>query len=174
MGVIPYITSERVSSMPGADKAIMDFLSPLGRPSRMKKELEIDMATGLSGSAPAYFLLFAESLVDSGVHMGLSRKQSELMVAQTLLGTATMAMDHVLSNKPGGGLVDFRNNVVSPGGTTAAALATAEKHRFRYTVSEMVWAAYRRSLEISDSADPNVYGPGVYVPRQSGGEDRDL
>ena len=52
----------------------------------------------------------------------------------------------------------LRNDITSPGGTTASAIYNLERGGFRTTVSDAVWAAYRRSLELGGK-DSNV-GPG--------------
>ena len=43
------------------------------------EEKFLDMATALSGSGPAYLFLFAESMIDSGVHMGLPREKAKIL-----------------------------------------------------------------------------------------------
>jgi pyrroline-5-carboxylate reductase len=105
-------------------------------------EKYLDAVTGLSGSGPAYVFLFLEALADGAVAMGLTRPEARLLAAQTVLGSAKLALE---SGKHTGELKDM---VVSPGGTTAAGLAVLEKRAFRSAVIEAVAAATLRSKEL--------------------------
>jgi len=102
----------------------------------------LDMATALSGTGPAYVFLFMEALVDAGVHMGFSRLVSEQLVLQTVKGS----VEYVLQSP--NHLARLRNQVTSPGGTTAEALYHLEKAGFRTALSRAVWAAYQRSSSL--------------------------
>uniref|UniRef100_A0AAV1U7H5 Pyrroline-5-carboxylate reductase n=1 Tax=Peronospora matthiolae TaxID=2874970 RepID=A0AAV1U7H5_9STRA len=105
-------------------------------------ENALDMATALSGSGPAYFFLVAEAMIDTGVHMGFSRPVATKLVQQTMLGSA-MYMQAEDAHP-----VELRNNITSPGGTTAAGLYRAEKNGFRAVIADAIWAAYERCLEL--------------------------
>jgi len=118
-----------------------------GKEEKVAEERFLDMATALSGTGPAYFLLLAESLIDTGVQMGLSRPQAEKLVKQTALGTSIHL--HSSSTHP----VLLRNDITSPEGTTAAALYAAEKGNFRTVVANSVWAAFRRSRGLAGIED---------------------
>ena len=118
------------------------ILEALGEQEYVEHEEEIDMATALSGTGPAYVFLFMEALIDAGVHMGFSRRVAARLVHQTALGAVEFAVEapeHVAR---------LRNQVTSPGGTTAEALYELEKGRLRTVLSDAVWAAYRRTLEL--------------------------
>ncbi|KAI9913547.1 hypothetical protein PsorP6_006036 [Peronosclerospora sorghi] len=84
-------------------------------------ENALNMATALSGSGPAYFFLVAEAMIDSGVHMGFSRPVATKLVQQTMLGSAMYMQSENVHP------VELRNNITSPGGTTAAGLYRTEK-----------------------------------------------
>jgi pyrroline-5-carboxylate reductase len=118
------------------------ILSALGEEVFVEDENYLDMATALSGTGPAYVFLFMEALIDAGVHMGFPRHLSEQLVVQTLRGSVEYyrkAEHHPAS---------LRNQVTSPGGTSAEALYYLEKAGFRTAISRAVWAAYQRSLEL--------------------------
>ena len=100
------------------------------------------MATALSGTGPAYVFLFTEALIDAGVHMGFPRRIAEQLVLQTIKGSA--AFYEQAEKHP----ATLRNQVTSPGGTSAEALYYLEKAGFRTAISRAVWAAYQRSLEL--------------------------
>lgn len=128
-----------------------EILQALGEEIYMGDEDYLDMATALSGTGPAYVFLFMEALVDAGVHMGFPRRIAEKLVVQTVLGSA--AYYKGLLGKVH--LAHLRNQVTSPAGTTAAALYYLEKAGFRTAISRAVWAAYLRSKELGQSAQPS-------------------
>jgi pyrroline-5-carboxylate reductase len=108
-------------------------------------EPALDAVTGLSGSGPAYVFLLAESLIEAGVLVGLTRDVAAQLVTQTLLGSATL-LAHDES-----GPEALRAAVTSPGGTTAAGLRELEKHGVRAAILDAVAAATRRSRELGSS-----------------------
>lgn len=120
------------------------LLGALGEEICVDDEKYLDMATALSGSGPAYVFLLMEALIDVGVHMGFSRRDAERLVLQTLKGSAEYALQSNTHPAP------LRNQVTSPGGTSAAALYELEKGRLRTVIADAVWAAYRRSVELGD------------------------
>src|SRR5512140_1226762 len=118
------------------------ILGALGQQVFVEDESYLDMATALSGTGPAYVFLFTEALIDAGVHMGFPRRISEQLVLQTIKGSA--AFYEQAERHPAA----LRNQVTSPGGTSAEALYYLEKAGFRTAISRAVWAAYQRSLEL--------------------------
>jgi pyrroline-5-carboxylate reductase len=118
------------------------MLGALGEQVFVEDEGYLDMATALSGTGPAYVFLFTEALIDAGVHMGFPRRIAEQLVLQTIKGSA--AFYEQAERHP----ATLRNQVTSPGGTSAEALYYLEKAGFRTAISRAVWAAYQRSLEL--------------------------
>jgi pyrroline-5-carboxylate reductase len=118
------------------------ILGALGAEAFVSDEDLLDAATALSGSGPAYVFLFMEALVDAGVHLGFSRPLSEQLVLQTVKGSVEYAK---AASQP---LATLRNQVTSPGGTTAEAMYFLEKEGFRSAVSRAVWAAFQRSVQL--------------------------
>ena len=121
------------------------LLGAMGEQIFAEDESFLDMATALSGTGPAYVFMFMEALIDAGVHMGFSRRDAEALVTQTLLGSVLYARQSGLHP------AQLRNQVTSPGGTTAAAMHEMEKGGLRTVLSEGVWAAYRRSQALGSS-----------------------
>jgi len=105
-------------------------------------ERYLDMATALSGTGPAYVFLFMEAMVDAGVHMGFSRRVAEQLVYQTVRGSVEYAQ------QAGRHLATLRNQVTSPGGTSAEALYQIEKGGLRTVMSRAIWAAYQKSRRL--------------------------
>ena len=118
------------------------LLGAMGEEVFVEDESYLDMATALSGSGPAYVFLFTEALIDAGVHMGFPRRIAEQLVLQTIKGS--ISYYHHAERHP----ATLRNQVTSPGGTSAEALYYLEKAGFRTAISRAVWAAYQRSLEL--------------------------
>jgi pyrroline-5-carboxylate reductase len=122
------------------------ILGALGKEIMVDDENYLDMATALSGTGPAYVFMFMEAMIDAGVHMGFSRRTSEQLVVQTLKGSVLYY--EKLNDKANVHVAAMRNQVTSPGGTTAEALYYLVKAGFRTSISRAVWAAYQRSLEL--------------------------
>ena len=124
----------------------------MGEEVEVQQEKYLDMGTAISGSGPAYIFLMTESLVDAAVHLGFPRDIATRLAIATIQGSASYARQSDAS------LYDLRARVTSPGGTTASAMYELEKGGFRTVMSNAVWAAYRRSLELGEK-NPNI-GPG--------------
>jgi pyrroline-5-carboxylate reductase len=108
------------------------------------EESQLDAVTGLSGSGPAYMFLILEALSDAGVKVGLSRRTSQLLAAQTVLGSAKLLLE---TNEHPGRLKDM---VTSPGGTAITGLHTLENGGVRTTLMNAVEAATKRSRELGE------------------------
>jgi pyrroline-5-carboxylate reductase len=106
------------------------------------REYELDAVTGLSGSGPAYVMLVAEALIEAGLLVGLPRPVAAQLVAQTLLGSATLLA------QSDDGPEALRAAVTSPGGTTAAGLRALETRAVRAAFVDAVVAATERSREL--------------------------
>jgi pyrroline-5-carboxylate reductase len=120
------------------------ILGALGDEIFVEEEYYLDMATALSGTGPAYVFLFMEAMVDAGVHLGFPRRIAEMLVAQTVRGS----VDYYQKRSDPVHLARLRNQVTSPGGTSAAALYYLEKAGFRTAISRAIWAAFERSQEL--------------------------
>ena len=131
------------------------ILGALGSEVFMEEEKYLDMATALSGTGPAYVFLFMEAMVDAGVHLGFPRRVAEQLVIETLRGSVEYFTERQ-KDRPLH-VAGMRNEVTSPGGTTAAAMYFLEKAGFRTAISRAIWAAYERSLELGK--DPRAHAP---------------
>jgi pyrroline-5-carboxylate reductase len=117
-----------------------DVLGSVGIVERLA-EAQLDAFTGVAGSGPAYVFLLAEALTAAAVAEGLEPDVAERVVAQLLLGSATL-LDRDRD------ATQLRVNVTSPGGTTAAGLARFEAAGFESIVADVVRAATQRSREL--------------------------
>ncbi len=118
------------------------LIGALGEQIFLDDERYLDMATALSGSGPAYIFMFMEALIDAGVHLGFSRRDAEHLVLQTMRGSIEYA------EKSGLHPAQLRNQVTSPGGTSAEAIYHLEKGGLRTVISRAVWAAFQRSVAL--------------------------
>jgi len=118
------------------------ILASLGKVIFVDDEDYLDMATALSGTGPAYVFLLMEAMIDAGVHMGFSRRVSKELVFQTMRGSVEFAEQSTRH------VAELRNQVSSPGGTSAEALYHMEKGGLRTVISRGIWAAYQRSISL--------------------------
>ena len=139
-GITVWTASKDTSE--GQQEMARQILGALGDEVFVEDEYYMDMATALSGSGPAYVFLFTEALIDAGVHMGFPRRIAEQLVLKTIRGSVDYY--YHAERHP----ATLRNQVTSPGGTSAEALYYLEKAGFRTAISRAVWAAYQRSLEL--------------------------
>jgi pyrroline-5-carboxylate reductase len=136
------------------------LLSALGHQIEVDDERLVAMATAVSGTGPTYVFLVMEALIDAAVHLGFPRHIAHDLVIETLEGST------VFAKQSGMHPAELRNMVTSPGGTSAAALHELESGRLRTVLSEAVFAAYRRTVELGDQIEASI------VPvseRRSGG-----
>ncbi len=136
------VWTQSSQSTPEQHALARQILGALGKEIFVEEESYIDMATAVSGTGPAYVFLFLESLIDAGVHLGLPRRIAEEMVVQTLDGSLAYYTQN--ASHP----ARLRNQVTSPGGTSATALYYLEKMGFRTAISRAIWAAFTRSEEL--------------------------
>lgn len=112
---------------------------------RTAPEAQQDAVTAVSGSGPAYVFYVAEAMIDAGVMLGLPRPLAHDLTVQTLLGAATMMRD------TGEHPTVLRENVTSPGGTTAAALHVLDDAAVKAAFGNAMRACRDRSAELGQS-----------------------
>jgi pyrroline-5-carboxylate reductase len=126
-------------------KLTRTVLGAMGKEIYFANEKYLDMVTAVSGSGPAYVYLFAESLIDSAMKLGLKKQDAETLVLQTILGAANL-MDKSPKNP-----AQLRRDVASKGGTTERAVNVFEKSNFSSIVAKAVQAAYQRAKELGNT-----------------------
>jgi pyrroline-5-carboxylate reductase len=132
------------------------LLAALGTQIEVDDEKMVAMATAVSGTGPTYVFLVMEALIDAAVHLGFPRHVAHDLVVETLEGSTLFAKQSAMHP------AELRNMVTSPGGTSAAALHELESGRLRTVLSEAVWAAFRRTVELGDQLEASVgRGPGT-------------
>lgn len=123
-----------------------DLLSSFGLVEWTADESKLDAVTAVSGSGPAYVFLLIESLAEAGVKAGLEKDFAMTLARQTVIGSAALA-EHDTKTPP----AKLRDDVTSPNGTTAAALAVLMKDgKFQELIDKAIAAATARSKELSN------------------------
>lgn len=139
-GITVWTKTEQVSERQKAQAKTI--LTSLGKEIYVDDEKYLDMTTAVSGSGPGYVFLIMEAMIDAGVHVGFSRAIATQLVYQTIRGSVEFA------EQSGKHPAELRNQVTSPGGTTAAALYQMEKGGLRTALANGIWAAYERSVAL--------------------------
>ena len=137
------------------------LLGALGAQIEVDDEKMVAMATAVSGTGPTYVFLVMEALIDAAVHLGFPRHVAHDLVIETLEGSTLFA------KQSGMHPAELRNMVTSPGGTSAAALHELESGRLRTVLSEAVWAAFRRTVELGDQLEAQAGAATADRPRRT-------
>jgi len=128
-----------------AQRPIADaLLRATGAVEWVEDEALMDAVTAVSGSGPAYVFLLAEELARAGVEAGLPEALATKLARETLAGAGELLHRSDLS------AASLRQNVTSPGGTTAAALEVLMgAGGLQSLMTRAVAAATRRSRELA-------------------------
>ena len=120
-----------------------NILRAVGIALWVENESELDAVTAVSGSGPAYYFLLMEAMEKAALELGLAPETARLLVQQTALGAAKIALESAESPE------QLRKRVTSPGGTTQRAIETFEQGGFTELVAKALHAARDRSIEMS-------------------------
>ena len=116
------------------------LLGTIGETLWLNTEKEIDIATALAGSGPAYLALVAEALADGAVKQGLKREDAMLTMRGLFAGFGQLIQNvHPALLKDG---------VMSPGGTTAAGYGALEEGNVRASCMDAIEEAYKKAKEL--------------------------
>jgi len=122
---------------------VNDIFSNVGQVFWVTDENQVDTATAISGSGPAYYYYFSENMIVAAIKLGMSEKLARKLVEQTFLGSALLKQDSRDS------LSKLRAKVTSKGGTTEAAINSFARERLATIVEKAVECAHKKSLELS-------------------------
>lgn len=128
---------------PEQKAVVNDLLGSVGKIAWFDTEAELDIVTAVSGSGPAYFFYVLEAMQAAAVNMGLSPDVARELCEQTAIGASKMAQQSDVD------VSTLRQNVTSPGGTTAAALAVFDKENLSEVIANALSAAESRSKALS-------------------------
>ena len=151
--IMPNLAAQNIASMSVAvanehlnehDKnKITEITESFGKILWLENEQQMDVATAISGSGPAYFFYFMQCLQQAAMANGLSAEQAKLLVSQTALGSVGLADTNT-------DLQNLIDSVCSPGGTTEAAIKEFKQaNKFADITAGAVQAAIERSIELA-------------------------
>lgn len=118
----------------------LSLFGTIGKTLWLNSEKELDIATALAGSGPAYLALIAEALCDGAVREGLKRDDAMVLMRGLFEGFGKL----IQTTHP----AILKDNVMSPGGTTAAGYGALEKGKVREGCMEAIRSAHQRAKEI--------------------------
>ena len=118
-----------------------ELMGSVGVVVRVKEE-HMDAVTGMSGTGPAFVFLFLEGLIGAGVRLGMTWRTAQKLAYQTVKGAAILAQEADLH------VAQLRDDVTSPGGTSAAGLYVMDKAGLKAIISEAVAEAANRAEEL--------------------------
>ncbi|WP_077284178.1 pyrroline-5-carboxylate reductase [Cognaticolwellia aestuarii] len=116
-----------------------NVLSCIGKTLWLDDESKMPAVVAIAGSAPAYFFLFLEAMIESGEKLGLTYKQAEAAAMQSGIGALTMASSSASS------VVELKEQVTSPNGTTHQALVSFANNNFKDIVYQAMQAAANKA-----------------------------
>jgi len=141
-GASGLFANERVNK---EQKALsFELLTAIGSAIWVENEEDINAVTALSGSGPAYFMLFVQSLIESGVKAGLKQDAAAQLAIETCSGTAQLIQQSDVE------ISQLIKNVTSPNGTTEAALNSFAENHFPDIVAKAFSAALNRSVQLGE------------------------
>ena len=141
-GISVAVANARVSTR--QRKQASDLLAAIGKVEWVGNEALMDAVTALSGSGPAYVFLLAEAMANAGIAAGLPPALATRLAQETVAGSGELLYRSNLD------AVTLRENVTSPGGTTAAALEVLMgPSGFEQILTRAIDAATRRSRELA-------------------------
>ena len=137
---MPNVGAEYLSSTTaifGSENAF-EIFSKIGKAIKVNSEKELDIATAIAGSGPAFLALVAEAIADGGVLCGLNRELSYELTHGLFNSFAS------IEKKP----ADIKDSVMSPAGTTASGYEALEENNVRNGFIKAIKKAYEKSQKI--------------------------
>lgn len=145
VGITGVYASPQVNSAWQQQATIL--LQALGEVVWVKEEGLMDIVTALSGSGPAYFFYFMESLINSATALGLPEEIASKLTFNTALGSATMAL-HCNED-----IMTLREKVTSKGGTTEQGINVLKDGKLQDLLAKTLTAATSRGKTLSEQYD---------------------
>jgi len=131
-------------------EVVQDILKCFGKEYEVTLEEQIDVATALSGSGPAYVFYFIECLANGATYLGMPEELAVNLAMQTVFGSVEFAqMKNCKSEEE---LQVLKQQVASKGGTTEAALNYLDTVDFKKDIAYAMKKAYKRAKELSDES----------------------
>ncbi len=124
-----------------AKNVAIELFNSIGKTLWVNTEAQLDIATAVAGSGPAFLALVAEGIADGAVKAGLEREFSTFLVQGLFEGVAGL----LEKNHP----AVLKDSVTSPGGTTIAGVGALEEKGVRDAMIKAIEAAHEKAVELS-------------------------
>lgn len=144
LGATPLMANSWVTK-PQQKKAELIF-NHVGITTWVTEEKELNIFTALSGSGPAYIVLFMEAMINAAVDMGIEKAAAQKFTLQTVMGAASLVEQSASE------IAELRKRVTSPAGTTAAAIAVFQQHGLEPIVKAAMTSALKRAEELQSAS----------------------
>lgn len=129
-----------MTGSPNGKEFATKLFNSIGQTLWVNSQNELDIATAVAGSGPAYLALVADAMIDGAVKAGIARGDALKLVRGLFDGFGETLYEFEPS--------ELKNGVMSPGGTTAAAIATLEERAVRSAFIACIESAYKRASEL--------------------------
>ncbi len=123
-------------------KWVENFLAKIGAQLYVKTEQEIDKATAVTGSGPAYLFYTLSVFMHATLQLGFNPKEARRMVHQVLRGVSALVKEDT-------NFMELTHQVTSKGGTTEAALKVFTNSNFKKIWMRAIMAAYKQARQLS-------------------------
>ncbi len=130
--------------LPAQRAATEEIFAAVGEVAWLTDETLMEQVTALSGSGPAYFFYFLQTLQDAVMASGMTHDLAKRLVVQTALGAAAYARESTVN------LSELCDRVTSKGGTTEQALAIFEQENLPAIFKRALQAATERCTQIAN------------------------
>jgi pyrroline-5-carboxylate reductase len=144
-GTIGYIGDESVYPI------VKQVFNNMGLVYELPNEDLIDSFTALCGSGPAFVFNFIQAMAEGGLKSGFNYTDSLKLAIQTIKGSVLLMEEEFYRSKTHP--IELKNRVTSPAGTTIFGLSEWEKKAVNYSISESVFQAMQRSLELKKKSN---------------------
>ena len=133
-----------ITSLTGDDllkTQAINIFDSIGSTVWFHTQKELDIATALGGSGPAFLALVVEALSDGAVAQGLKREDSIKIIEGLFEGFGVL----IKNTHP----AYLKDKVMSPGGTTASGYSTLEKYKVRSAFIDAIQSSYHKAKKLS-------------------------
>jgi len=121
----------------------ISIFSCIGQTLWVESQNELDIATAVAGSGPAFLAYFADAIVEGGVAAGLKKDDAMVLTTALFDGFVPLLNDDEPQN--------IIKKVMSPNGTTQAGYDYLKAHNVKKEISNTIQTAYNRALELAKS-----------------------
>ncbi len=138
--------SKSMTTLTGDDKIkdqAIEIFNCIGKTLWVNTQNELDIATAVAGSGPAFLAYFADAIIEGATDAGLNKHDARVLTTTLFDGFVPLLKD----DEP----KDIITKVMSPNGTTEAGYNYLKEHDVKKDISATIKTAYNRALELAKS-----------------------